>query len=398
MSRKSTGAIGLISDRFIRGWAGWVDDPAPVRVSIRVNAAEIAQIEASAPRGGLVKRGLHPTGLCGFELKLGETQRLAEGDIVSVHVVGSDEELSNSPMRCEITVGEGATTLIAVPLHPTPVAASGLALNFEVPEFPRPPHRSNFRIFRDSLLAFFLREIRNRFGKSRMGYAWALIQPVIFMVALGGARYLVSGGRGGDVHGVTHLYFLWIGLIPFFMFLHGFNQSLGASRSFKGLFNYRQVQPIDILIVRVFIEFLSMSLVFLILLAGFAWLGFSLAAEDWLTFLSVLLFLFMLTLGAALLAEVAVAVNPEARTVINMVERPLLFVSGAFYTIEDLSPDMRIYLLWNPILHGVDLGRGALLHEYDSPGSWLYFAGFSLLILILGLGIYRRHHQRLGEE
>lgn len=263
--------------------------------------------------------------------------------------------------------------------------------------FPQLSRRSSLVIARDSVFAFFLREMRDRFGRSRWGYLWAIAQPLIFMLGFTAFRSLLGRGRH-DIYDVSGMYFFWLGLIPFFMFLNGLNRSIGASRTYRVLFQFRQVQPIDVILVRLTIEFLTLGVVFAIVMAGFAWLDFKYSADDVLGFAVVIGILFMFTLGCVLIAEVSLALFPDARQIINIIERPLFLISGLFFTIDQVPPGIREWLLWNPLLHGVDLARGTMLAKYEPIGSWSFFTGSALTALMIGLFLYRVHRRRLASQ
>lgn len=260
--------------------------------------------------------------------------------------------------------------------------------------FPRLSRRSSGEIVQHSLYAFVLREMRDRFGRSRWGYLWAIAQPILFMVGLMGLRVLLGRGRQ-DIYDVNGMYFFWLGLAPFFMFLNGLNRAMGSTRAYRALFQFRQVQPVDVMLVRLFIEFATMCIVFVIVVTGFWWFGVTISADDILGFVVVILLLFGFTFGCVLAAEVSITLAPDSRQLINIIERPLFLISGTFFTIDQVPPGVREWLLWNPLLHGVDLARGTMLAKYEPIGSWLYFGGCALVAVALGLTLYQRYRMRL---
>lgn len=260
--------------------------------------------------------------------------------------------------------------------------------------FPVVPRRRSLAVLRDSMYAFILRELRDRFGRSRAGYFWAIAQPILFLVGLVALRSAIGRGKV-DIYGVSGVYFFWLGLVPFFMFMNGFNRGMGATRAYRNLFQFRQVQPIDLMFARVLIEYATLLVVFAVLMAGFVWYGESIQAQSWLALFAVMLVFFVFTFGCVLLAEVAILKFPDARQMINIVERPLFIISGTFFTIDQVPPNVREYLLWNPLLHGVDLARGVMLYQYEPVGSWSYFCGSAIVVLLLGLWVYRSHRRDL---
>ena len=59
--------------------------------------------------------------------------------------------------------------------------------------------RSGFEVQKVTVEALFLREIRTRFGKFRLGYLWAILEPSAHLLILLGiyaphdARHLIPG-------------------------------------------------------------------------------------------------------------------------------------------------------------------------------------------------------------
>lgn len=267
-----------------------------------------------------------------------------------------------------------------------------------VPGLVRPPAgppRSHLRIFFDALTALLIREVRNRYGTFRGGYVWAVVQPLAFVVVLNESRALLGAGDR-EIYGVSGQYFLLIGILPYFMFQQSFHQAMGAMRSFRGVFNYREVRPIDIILVRSTIEFVLLGLVLMLTMLGLHFFHKPVEFEDPLRFLAAIGLLFVFTQGLGLIADVYSTRSDNMRRVFMLLDRPLFFLSGVFFTLEVVPEGLREYLMWNPLAHAIDLGRGAMLSEYTSPCSWLYLSMWSFSLLLFGLGAYRSNLHRLS--
>lgn len=53
--------------------------------------------------------------------------------------------------------------------------------------------RNNWAIWRDVIFALFVREIRTSFN-DKLGLAWAVVNPLVFIFALSYGRGLMTGG------------------------------------------------------------------------------------------------------------------------------------------------------------------------------------------------------------
>lgn len=123
--------------------------------------------------------------------------------------------------------------------------------------------RSGFEVQKVTVEALFLREIRTRFGKFRLGYLWAILEPSAHLLILLGIFGYIMHRTMPDI---SFPVFLLNGLIPFFIFSSISNRSVGAIEANQGLFNYRPVKPIDTIIARALLETLIYDAVYILLM------------------------------------------------------------------------------------------------------------------------------------
>lgn len=123
--------------------------------------------------------------------------------------------------------------------------------------------RSGFEVQKVTVEALFLREIRTRFGKFRLGYLWAILEPSAHLLILLGILGYVMHRTMPDI---SFPVFLLNGLIPFFIFSSISKRSIGAIEANQGLFNYRPVKPIDTIIARALLETLIYVAVYILLM------------------------------------------------------------------------------------------------------------------------------------
>ena len=417
--REMKGALDRVTPRRVIGWAGFADDHAPVQVTISVNGEAVAVVQAQRPRPDIRKAGLHPTGRCGFAFELPEDVQLHEGDLVSARIVGADRDLDGSPMACVSQAQRRRAGGLAKPDssggqdRPRPAEPTSLSGSFDkfdgsmgngtMPLPPRIPPmmgRSSLNIFWDSLNAFMLRELRHKYGSEQLGYLWAIAQPIIFISLLRAARKLLTGDSlaGDDVYGVSSYYYFMLGVIPYMMFQNGFHRAMGAIQQFKILFNYPQVQPIDVVLVRIVIEYLLMTAVMIVMTAGYWWFNFDIEIYHPLGFILILFLLFIFSIGVGLIQDVLVTRYPPLRRVFSIAERPFFFLSGVFFTYDSLPENVQPYLIWNPLLHAVELARAQMLSQFTTPCSWEYLFVCAVSVLLIGLSLYRQQLRQLRED
>lgn len=91
------GKVNRATPVMVSGWAIGADPYKPVRVKLLVNGREIGEEMADKPRLGLKKRGLHPTGQCGFVFRFKPEHALPVGSKVVMHPISENFEQGNSP-------------------------------------------------------------------------------------------------------------------------------------------------------------------------------------------------------------------------------------------------------------------------------------------------------------
>lgn len=84
------GKIVRADTAIVTGWAIGSSYEIPAQMTLVVNGKEVAQTVADKYRKSLVKRGVHPSGYCGFIFHLNNDECLKEGDKIEVVAVNDD--------------------------------------------------------------------------------------------------------------------------------------------------------------------------------------------------------------------------------------------------------------------------------------------------------------------
>lgn len=249
-------------------------------------------------------------------------------------------------------------------------------------------------MFLTSLQAFLLRELKNQFGHRRLGYFWAFAEPAA-MVAVMTMLHAGIRGQGALLYGQNPVVFFVFGTVPYFLFANCVTRSQGVCDGLRGLFNYRQIRPIDVIIARCLIDASMMAGVGGLFILGWWWSGHTLRLEHPLMLAVGAMSLFMLGLSLGLVFEVFGTVFDDLKRVFGVIMRPMLFLSGLFFTMDMVPFGYKHFVDWNPVLHAVDLVRASVLPRYISPANLLYVWAWIAVLLFVGLAGYRRYLYRL---
>ncbi|SMF39526.1 ABC transporter permease [Pseudobacteriovorax antillogorgiicola] len=248
--------------------------------------------------------------------------------------------------------------------------------------------RNSLEIFRDVVLALFLREVKTRFGKFRLGWAWALIEPLTHVAIFS----LMWGLRGTwEILGHSAPLFIFLGIMPYNLFSNNMTRSMNAASANRGLFNFQQVRPIHTLISRWLLELFIFVMVCAVFILILWWFQVDVAVHDPGLVLEALFFLVILSIGAGLCTSGLVTMFPEMEKVVPMLTRPLYFLSGIFYAAATLPSAAVKALAWNPIFCAIELIREGYLGLPLSPYiSETYLVKVALITLLVGLYLHKR--------
>lgn len=241
--------------------------------------------------------------------------------------------------------------------------------------------------------ALVLRETRTRFGAHQLGYLWAVLEPLMWIGTFWG-MYEVAHRRVS--HGLETIPFLATGIITYELFSKNVSRVGDAINANKPLLFYPQVQPIDLVYARAALETVTLAAVFVVVLFGNALIKNEFPHID--DVLTVLVGLLLAALLGASLGLCLCMLGVLSRVVERLrgpLMRPLFWISGLFYTLDDTPAAAQPYLLKNPVLHAVEMVRDGWFSDYDAPlasSSYVlaYVLGFSALGLLLERIVRRR--------
>lgn len=232
--------------------------------------------------------------------------------------------------------------------------------------------------------ALILRETKTRYGQHKLGFLWAILEPVI-MVALFVAIF--ANMRNDNPGGMPLVPFMLAGIVPFAFFKDPMNQLQSAISHNKTLFAFPQVTTFDVILARGILEVLIISGVFGTMLFVAHLAGYEINIQRPLTVFAACGLLAMLGIGAGFLFASITPIVPSIRQLTSaFMGRPLFLSSGLFFTAESIPAEIRHWLLYNPIMHLIELLRGGFFYEFETAhGSWSYATTWSVCTLALGL-------------
>jgi len=245
-------------------------------------------------------------------------------------------------------------------------------------------------------LFYFLawRDILVRYKQTVVGVAWAVIRPLLTMVALtfvfGKLAKMPSGG-------VPYPILVFCGMLPWQFFAAAFAESGNSLVSNAGMITKvyfpRLVIPVSSVITS-FVDFLISSVLMALMMVYFGYMpGPSLLILPAFIFLA-----FATAFGAGLWVSALMVRYRDFRYIIPFVVQFGLYVSPVGFSSSVVPEEWRMLYSLNPMVGVIDGFRWAILGEANVywPGLWISVAGVALMI-VTGIWYFRRTEKTFAD-
>lgn len=245
----------------------------------------------------------------------------------------------------------------------------------------------------DVIHALVIRETRTRYGGTYLGFLWAFVETGAWVGMFVLIFYLADRA---SPYGMSIVPFIATGLIPTLMVRRIAKRMISAISANIQLLYFPQIQPLDLMITRGIIEVATYFVVFGMFIGGHGLYSGALTVDQ------PFKVLFGLTLASLLSVSLGMCLSGlnvywnSVERIASPALRPLIFLSGAFYTAEDIPREMLDILLLNPVFHIVEYIRDGYFTTYTSTHADLVYVGsFIFVFLWLGLMLERTSRRRL---
>jgi capsular polysaccharide transport system permease protein len=254
--------------------------------------------------------------------------------------------------------------------------------------------RSSLAVTLSVWKALFLREAVSRLSISRTAAVWILLEPIAHVLFL---SFVFTVIRARTMGGIDIVIWLLAGLLSFFMFKRTSSQSANALGPNKALFAYRQIRPVDTVLVRAGLEGFLTILLVLVVFSGAGLFGFAAYPDDPLAVLESMFGLWLFALGLGLVMSVVSELVAELNDLVELLMMPLYLASGVVLPLAAVPHPYREWLLYNPIAHGLEATRLAFSSTYHAVPelSIAYLYQAALVLVFLGLALHARFASRV---
>lgn len=248
---------------------------------------------------------------------------------------------------------------------------------------------NSLRIQARVIHALILRETRTRFDRNKLGYLWAVFEPITYIGVLIIVFSVTDRPSPISGEGALPMFFL-SGMLPWLLFTHTVSKTMAGIPSNKNLLTYPQVTPFDVLLSRALLEFATLLVVLVVLLLIIAYFGYYQPVESYKEMILSLISIWLFALGLGYLNSSIRLYLASYTQTYQAIQRPFFFISGIFFTVESLPPSLRELALYNPLLHAIEWTRSATFTTYDSRYvDKSYLLAYAVVFLAIGLSSER---------
>jgi len=254
---------------------------------------------------------------------------------------------------------------------------------------------NSLRLQMQILQALAYREQSERIRKNPLGPLGLLLEPLLLVVTFLLLRVLLRAQGPLLMNPVLQFS---SGFVLFYLFsriaLAALNGVSGRDRALLGL---RRVKPQDLLLARGLVDVQLYGTCMVLVIAAVSVYQWQISVANPGAAVGIFLLVAFNSLGIGLSALVIGHRLPVVRFMARLILKRLLFwTSGTFFSVALIPDHLRPWLLWNPLVHGIELMRHAIAPTYPIPGiSLTYLLAWSLGSVGVSLLIYKNNEQLL---
>lgn len=241
--------------------------------------------------------------------------------------------------------------------------------------------RRSWAIQRRVIHALLMREVLTRFGRHNIGFLWLFVEPMLFTLGVTALWTLAGANHGSSLPIVA---FALAGYSSVLLWRNMPARAIGSIPPNLSLMYHRNVKVMDVFAARLLLEAVGATISFAVLSLVFISIGWMSPPENVLQV--VLAWLMLAWFGSSL--AILLGALSEQSEIIDKLWHPasyLLFpLSGAAFMVDALPPAAQKFILFLPMVHGVEMLRegyfgSAVRAHYDLGYMALCCAVLSLL-------------------
>ncbi|MBO5453546.1 MAG: ABC transporter permease [Clostridia bacterium] len=247
----------------------------------------------------------------------------------------------------------------------------------------------NFYKYRYLLFDLVIKDLKIKYRRSVLGFAWSILNPLLMMVVITAVFQNVfkSNIENFPVYYLT-------GYLFFSFLTEATNMSMrsvmGAASLIKKVYIPKYLFPLEKCIfcfVNMLLSFVAVIIVMLVLRVPIT--------PTFFAFPIPMLYLFVFTVGLSLFLAAANVFFRDIEHLYGVFTTAWMYLTPIFYPMEMLPDFMTNVLRFNPLYHYVLYFRAIVLGNHmPDLHSNLVCMGFSLIMLIIGIAFFKKKQDK----
>lgn len=215
--------------------------------------------------------------------------------------------------------------------------------------------------------ALLMREVITRYGRNNLGFLWLFIEPLMLTLMI---VLLWKFVRADKISTLNVVAFMITGYPLAMMWRNVSNRAIGAISSNLSLLYHRNVRVLDTIISRMLLEIAGATIAQILIMALLITLGWIELPQDPLYMIMAWLLMVFFAIGLGLI----ICSIAQKFEVFGKIWGTLTFVmlplSGAFFFVHSLPPQVKEYAQWIPMISGTEMFRhgyfGDMVPTYEN--------------------------------
>lgn len=243
-----------------------------------------------------------------------------------------------------------------------------------------------------------LRRFQTQYGDSRAGYAWAVVEPMLWVFVLKFGIRAGDHGASTPPLGLSFEVFFATGVVLARTWRTSTNPIIVAvTKGFKG--NMPLVSNLDNAYSVWILDMATGGVVMTIILFILDLWGMEAVPADILTCLMVYMVFSVFTFSFALMFAVLIYIIPVARRFQSIFMMAMFFTSGFAALLDRMPPMLRDIVSWNPLVHLIEWFREGFYPGYECVSKDLgYLFTVTICCLLFGLVGERAFRRRVAAQ
>ena len=238
------------------------------------------------------------------------------------------------------------------------------------------------RYVKFALASFVINNLRRRYQRSILGFAWSLLNPLLMMIVLTTVFSLIFKGDPKSF-GI----FIFTGMLPWTFISESIAGGCSSITSAENFMKKVYIPKIFFPLVAVSTELINFGLSLVSMIALALFLGLHL---QWTILLlpAAMIVTFLFTFGITLALAVATVYFRDIAHLVRVILTCFFYLIPIIYPLSAVPKKYEIFFEINPFSHFITLYRDIIY--YGTPptaGEWLITLGLSCLALIIGFYI-----------